>query len=1054
MPMECEIFAWFGKTEILHGNSCAVLISERVVILIKERLKGLLALVLAGATALTTTTAVSAAESVTEGKLSWGGHVFLESDAIDNDVYQRNSGLYSETIDSDPAELAKEAGINDNFYRADGYTMGWGFYGSGASFNGVFYNSIIYFPYGDYLSKEHSIDVPITNELINEIGPDPSSGNNILYKMLVVNDVAKEFTIDYYDIFGDKKGTFVFSDGVQKLNGTDIFATGGENKKYILKYDDDVEDVHFELNLYNDTNCSSAWKLVTEEWSDDAYSGKTFDQSKLSLHRYANFSLNSSTEDYVNPNQIKEIKSSINKPDSINDLWVARYGYYGIEYLSGDQLADYLDKYNESDKLTIFNTGSDIYLRNGIVEQGEKYSWQNGELKRKRIKTIPYDLSQDEDIAIPEYKEIEWNLWDGHDASGYEIKAEELKSSNRKDEFILKDIKSSGYPLIEYKFVTKVYSVTVDGTDTLNVTVDDRKFPTGGGDYLFTYGDSVRKVVTSGEELWTEIAKVAKNYDSTKANLVKVQPITSAALNVEVPAIGGTPADAKTNSTQYEVTNTEWTPAAGKFAADTEYTVTAVIKPDMAFKFANNVTATVNGEPAKAVLGSDGKLTVTYTFAKIDPWDNIRKIDLSQNPVIEIPAGDSKIPEDVLEKIKNSGEIITIEYPDGTKWEIDGSSIDLDKIPSDGIDLSVSKVAKENWATVVNNVTGHKFRMQIDIAHSGDFGFTAYLVLDLSEGMTGISSGTYYANLYQVLHNSLEWSSSDVLTKDANGKWTAKLKFTHASEWLITIDDESNPKQNGGNSGGTSSGNGSSRNDSTKINQASTGKSNGWEEITKEIESANIGSTIKITLNDEPVITDAAAKAAASRRVKLVIDAGYGRIWNIDGVNLTGSLNLSMSGVNTGIPAEAYKDIACAGSTQFNAPAGNLGFTAQITIPVGKNNAGKNAALYRYNEASKKLEFVTLTTIGNDGSVTAGITRGGKYFVAYGDNVKAPENEAGTTLIGDLNGDGIVNAKDASLILRSLVEGRAIAIELGDFNKDGTVNAFDASAILKSVVNG
>lgn len=53
--------------------------------------------------------------------------------------------------------------------------------------------------------------------------------------------------------------------------------------------------------------------------------------------------------------------------------------------------------------------------------------------------------------------------------------------------------------------------------------------------------------------------------------------------------------------------------------------------------------------------------------------------------------------------------------------------------------------------------------------------------------------------------------------------------------------------------------------------------------------------------------------------------------------------------------------------------------------------------------------------------------------------------------LGDVNGDGVVNALDAAAILKAAVAGTAIDVKVGDFNADGVVNALDASAILKSV---
>ncbi len=54
--------------------------------------------------------------------------------------------------------------------------------------------------------------------------------------------------------------------------------------------------------------------------------------------------------------------------------------------------------------------------------------------------------------------------------------------------------------------------------------------------------------------------------------------------------------------------------------------------------------------------------------------------------------------------------------------------------------------------------------------------------------------------------------------------------------------------------------------------------------------------------------------------------------------------------------------------------------------------------------------------------------------------------------LGDVNKDGVVNALDASAILKAVVDNTVIDVKVGDYNADGTVNALDASAILKFVV--
>lgn len=58
-----------------------------------------------------------------------------------------------------------------------------------------------------------------------------------------------------------------------------------------------------------------------------------------------------------------------------------------------------------------------------------------------------------------------------------------------------------------------------------------------------------------------------------------------------------------------------------------------------------------------------------------------------------------------------------------------------------------------------------------------------------------------------------------------------------------------------------------------------------------------------------------------------------------------------------------------------------------------------------------------------------------------------------TTVLGDVNGDGVVNALDAAAILKAVVNNTAIDVAVGDYNNDHAVNALDAAAILKFVVS-
>ncbi|MBE5943651.1 MAG: LPXTG cell wall anchor domain-containing protein, partial [Lachnospiraceae bacterium] len=83
---------------------------------------------------------------------------------------------------------------------------------------------------------------------------------------------------------------------------------------------------------------------------------------------------------------------------------------------------------------------------------------------------------------------------------------------------------------------------------------------------------------------------------------------------------------------------------------------------------------------------------------------------------------------------------------------------------------------------VINNITGEKSTIEVNLAYSGEFGFTAVLTTNLSSANAG-----YYANLfyYNPTTKELEYVCADVIADDG----TAELTFTHASDYVIVIDD-------------------------------------------------------------------------------------------------------------------------------------------------------------------------------------------------------------------------------------------------------------------------
>ena len=114
-----------------------------------------------------------------------------------------------------------------------------------------------------------------------------------------------------------------------------------------------------------------------------------------------------------------------------------------------------------------------------------------------------------------------------------------------------------------------------------------------------------------------------------------------------------------------------------------------------------------------------------------------------------------------------------------------------------------------------------------------------------------------------------------------------------------------------------------------------------------------------------------------------------------------------------------------------------------LQIAFIKAHAGKFANLYK--SVDGKLTFVTCAKLGADGKVILpDVTAKGDHIVMLCEF---------SDLIGDMNNDGMMNAMDASAILKDIVgleQGKNPL--MADFNGDGLMNAMDASAILKRIV--
>lgn len=171
--------------------------------------------------------------------------------------------------------------------------------------------------------------------------------------------------------------------------------------------------------------------------------------------------------------------------------------------------------------------------------------------------------------------------------------------------------------------------------------------------------------------------------------------------------------------------------------------------------------------------------------------------------------GAAVVPKTIFDALRGRDVTAVFDMGGGITWSVNGKDVTSDK--TSDINFSVKSDTENIPVDVINNITGERYSIQISLAHNGEFGFTAVLSINLGNGNAGQKAALYYYN-----GGTLELMCESEISADG----TARLTFTHASDYLIVIGEgktdesdtsgttssgESNPSEDD-NSGTTSSG--------------------------------------------------------------------------------------------------------------------------------------------------------------------------------------------------------------------------------------------------------
>lgn len=283
---------------------------------------------------------------------------------------------------------------------------------------------------------------------------------------------------------------------------------------------------------------------------------------------------------------------------------------------------------------------------------------------------------------------------------------------------------------------------------------------------VFTRGS--RNVVAISDEEGYDV--VSRSYGGT--TLYVGMNIKDAAKEVKVPV----------NANAGDTVKNLYDGKTYTVSSDKTVTVSIPAAKDGGTVILTKVKKTVDPTPEE----KDDKDSTTTPAAKVDWTKEVETIkNASAKDTIVVKMDETGvISKDAIAAIKGTQKKLVLDMGDGIKWVINGS--DVSKVPAKDVNMSVtvdSKKIPEDVIKAAKIEKDAKKVVQISLAHEGEFGFKPVLSIDLGKTYAGKYANLYY---YNTKTKALEGQMSVKIADDGS----ALLKFTHASDYVISITDQ------------------------------------------------------------------------------------------------------------------------------------------------------------------------------------------------------------------------------------------------------------------------
>ena len=307
-----------------------------------------------------------------------------------------------------------------------------------------------------------------------------------------------------------------------------------------------------------------------------------------------------------------------------------------------------------------------------------------------------------------------------------------------------------------------------------------------------------------------------------------------------------------------------------------------------------------------------------------------------------------------------------------------------------------------------------------------------------------------------------EVSPADVIIAKTDHKWSVKYTYDKNGHWhkceycdavtgaeshvssgeatateaeYCTVCGYIITPRKGGSSGGHVSGGGRDTTP-TDTRPIINGERKTWTEIAADLGRQNGGSAT-ISMSGETTVPAEVIKAIADRKIKVEFAYDSTKSWLIDGAKITTVSAADFSLFPGSVDTSSLRGVS-GGKYRISAD-----IPAEIRFTFLKRYAGEFANAYKLVDG--KLVFQTCIKLAEDGTaVVPGMSAPGEYAVMvcrYSDRQ------------GDFDNNGILDIYDAVALLRysvGLESGENL--QLIDLNGDGMVNCADASMVLRWVV--